>query len=59
MNDRCDFIKEKNNPKFRSTLFLMSFVGLMRHPRLSRLLAVRWTGQATDGIFQSALASFV
>jgi MFS family permease len=37
----------------------MSFVGLMRHPRLSRLLAVRWTGQATDGIFQSALASFV
>jgi len=43
----------------RVTLFLMSFVGLMRHPRLSRLLAVRWTGQATDGIFQSALASFV
>jgi MFS family permease len=37
----------------------MSFVGLIRHPRLSRLLAVRWTGQATDGIFQSALASFV
>jgi len=59
MNDRCDFIKEKNNPKFRSTLFLMSFVGLMRHPRLSRLLAVRWTGQMTDGVFQSALASFV
>ena len=59
MNDRCDFIKEKNNPKFRSTLFLMSFVGLIRHPRLSRLLAVRWTGQMTDGVFQSALASFV
>lgn len=37
----------------------MSFVGLMRHPRLSRLLAVRWTGQMTDGVFQSALASFV
>jgi len=37
----------------------MSFAGLIRHPRLSRLLAVRWTGQATDGIFQSALASFV
>jgi MFS family permease len=37
----------------------MSFVGLLRHPRLSRLLAVRWSGQATDGIFQSALASFV
>ena len=37
----------------------MSFAGLLRHPRLSRLLAVRWTGQATDGVFQSALASFV
>jgi MFS family permease len=37
----------------------MSFAGLLLHPRLSRLLAVRWTGQATDGIFQSALASFV
>ena len=37
----------------------MSFFGLLRHPRLSRLLAVRWTGQATDGVFQSALASFV
>ena len=59
MNDRCDFIKEKNNPNFRSTLFLMSFAGLIRHPRLSRLLAVRWTGQMTDGVFQSALASFV
>ena len=59
MNDRCDFIKEKNNPILRDTLFLMSFVGLLRHPRLSRLLAVRWSGQATDGIFQSALASFV
>jgi low affinity Fe/Cu permease len=42
-----------------ATLFLMSFFGLLRHPRLSRLLAVRWTGQATDGVFQSALASFV
>ena len=37
----------------------MSFAGLIRHPRLSRLLAVRWTGQMTDGVFQSALASFV
>ena len=37
----------------------MSFAGLLRHSRLSRLLAVRWTGQATDGVFQSALASFV
>ena len=37
----------------------MSFAGLVRHPRLSRLLAVRWTGQMTDGVFQSAMASFV
>lgn len=37
----------------------LSFLGLIRHPRLSRLFALRWTGQATDGIFQSALASFV
>jgi MFS family permease len=37
----------------------MSFLGLLKHPRFSRLLAIRWTGQATDGIFQSALASFV
>lgn len=27
--------------------------------RFARLLRVRWTGQLTDGIFQSALASFV
>lgn len=50
---------EKNNPKSMTTLFLMSFTGLLRSPRLARLLAVRWTGQATDGVFQSALASFV
>lgn len=37
----------------------LSFLGLIRHPRLSRLFALRWTGQATDGIFQSALASFI
>lgn len=37
----------------------MSFVGLIRHPRLSRLLVVRWTSGAGDGVFQSALASFV
>ena len=37
----------------------MSFIGLLRHPRLSRLIAIRWAGQTTDGIFQSALASFV
>jgi len=32
---------------------------LVLHPRLRKLLAVRWSGQLTDGIFQSALASFV
>ena len=37
----------------------MGFLALLRHPRFSRLLAIRWTGQAVDGIFQSALASFV
>ena len=37
----------------------MTFWELLRHPRLSRLLGVRWSGQATDGLFQSALASFV
>ena len=37
----------------------MRFIGLLRHPRFSRLLAVRWSGQTVDGIFQSALASFV
>src|SRR5512141_3148069 len=37
----------------------LSFLGLIRHPRLSRVFALRWTGQAVDGVFQSALASFV
>ena len=37
----------------------LNFLGLLRHPRLSRLFAARWMGQATDGIFQSALASFI
>ena len=37
----------------------MGFVDLLKHPRFSRLLAIRWSGQVTDGIFQSALASFV
>jgi len=27
--------------------------------KVRRLLAIRWTGQLTDGIFQSALASFI
>lgn len=37
----------------------MNFWQLLRHPRLSRLLLVRWIGQATDGVFQGALATFV
>ena len=37
----------------------MGFIDLLKHPRFSRLLAIRWSGQVTDGIFQSALASFV
>ena len=37
----------------------MSFIELIRDAKLFRLLRVRWTGQLTDGIFQSALASFV
>lgn len=37
----------------------LSFLGLMRHPRLSRIFVLRWTGQGVDGLFQSALASFV
>ena len=37
----------------------LSFLGLIRQPRLSRLFILRWTGQGVDGIFQSALASFV
>ena len=37
----------------------MNFWQLLKHPRLSRLLLVRWIGQGTDGIFQGALATFV
>ena len=32
---------------------------LLTNRKFSRLLRVRWTGKMTDGIFQSALASFV
>lgn len=38
---------------------MQEFLKLVLHPRLRKLLAVRWIGQLTDGIFQSALASFV
>lgn len=32
---------------------------ILTDQKFSRLLRVRWTGQMTDGIFQSALASFI
>jgi MFS family permease len=37
----------------------MNLWELLQDKRLGRLLRVRWTGQVTDGIFQSALASFI
>ena len=37
----------------------MTFWQLLRDGKLFRLLRVRWSGQITDGIFQSALASFI
>ncbi len=37
----------------------MRFLNALRIPSIRKLLAIRWTGQLTDGIFQSALASFV
>ncbi len=37
----------------------MSFWELLRNPRLLLLLRVRWSGQFVDGLFQSALASFI
>jgi MFS family permease len=35
------------------------FTVAIKIPAIRRLLALRWTGQLTDGLFQSALASFV
>ena len=37
----------------------MRFTAAIQISSIRRLLALRWTGQLTDGIFQSALASFV
>lgn len=37
----------------------MGFKEVIKHPRFSRLLSIRWSGQTTDGVFQSALASFI
>jgi len=35
------------------------FTAAVKIPAIRKLLLLRWTGQLTDGIFQSALASFV
>jgi len=37
----------------------MGFLELLRDAKLFRLLRIRWSGQLIDGLFQSALASFV
>ena len=38
---------------------MRQFLALLTHKKLRKLLAIRWSGQAVDGIFQSGLASFV
>lgn len=57
MLSRRDHIMVKNKPSFDITLCRMKLIG--RYGSLPKLLRVRWTGQLTDGAFQSALASFV
>ena len=47
----------KNNPTLEITLLAMKL--LAKFGSLPKLLQVRWTGQLTDGMFQSALASFI
>jgi len=47
----------KNNPTLVITLCAMKLIA--RFGSLPKLLRVRWTGQLTDGMFQSALASFI
>jgi len=47
----------KNNPTLVITLCAMKLIA--KFGELPKLLQVRWTGQLTDGIFQSALASFI
>ena len=37
----------------------MRFTDALKQNQVRKLLAIRWTGQLSDGIFQSALASFV
>jgi len=57
MLSRRDHIMAKNNPTLVITLCTMKL--LARFGSLPKLLQVRWTGQLTDGMFQSALASFI
>ena len=50
----------KNNPCRLITLYYMKALVKYAPPRnLYKLLRVRWMGQITDGIFQSALAAFI
>jgi MFS family permease len=52
-------IRSKINPKLITTLALMGIWPVGKGSRLNRILTIRWSGQLTDGLFQSALASFV
>jgi len=45
--------------KYKLRFLLVRFSAAIKVPSIRRLLALRWTGQMTDGIFQSALASFI
>ena len=57
MLSRRDHIMSKNNPTLEITLLAMKLMA--KFGSLPKLLQVRWTGQLTDGMFQSALASFI
>jgi MFS family permease len=52
-------IRSKVNPYLITTLTPMGIWPVSKGSRLNRILAIRWSGQLTDGLFQSALASFV
>jgi MFS family permease len=52
---------DKDNPNLLITLWVMNLPDwpLKKGSLLVKLLQIRWLGQISDGIFQSALASFV
>ena len=52
-------IRSKANPNLITTLTPMGIWPVGKGSRLNRILAIRWSGQLTDGLFQSALASFI